>query len=133
MSRYTPLLLIVLFVLPVMAKPEKAEIAVKGMNCSHCVDKVTTAVKEIDGVSSIQSSVEKEAVTIEYDSGKTNVAAMETAIAKAGFDAGGVKATTAYKCEEKECTKPATTGCCPNAQKSGCPAAKEGGCPSGKK
>jgi copper ion binding protein len=132
MKRFLPLVLIVLFVLPVLAKPEKAEIVVKGMKCSMCADKVTTAVKEITGVSSIQVSLEKETATVEYDSEKTNVGALETAIAKVGFDAGNTKATTPHKCDDKDTNKSATAGCCPAAQKSGCPAAKSGGCPSGK-
>lgn len=133
MKRFAPLLLAILFALPVLAKTEKAEIVVKGMTCAHCVDKVTAAVKEITGVSSIQASAEKEAVTIEYDSDKTNVGALESAIAKVGFDAGSTKATTAYKCDEKECNKTATSGCCPHAKESGCPAVKSGGCPAGQK
>jgi copper ion binding protein len=133
MKRFLPLLLIVLLVLPVLAKPEKAEIVVKGMKCSMCADKVTTAVKEITGVSSVQVSLEKETATVEYDTDKTNVGALETAIANIGFDAGNTKATTPHKCDDKDSKKSATAGCCPAEQKSGCPAAKGGGCSSEKK
>ena len=132
MKRALPFLLMILFVVPVLAKIEKAEITVKGMTCAHCSDVVTKALKDVQGVSAVQTSTQG-VVTVEFESEKTTIAALESVIAKAGFDAGTTKATEPHKCNEKECNTAQPAGCCPNAQKTGCPGAKGGGCPSGKK
>ena len=132
MRRYFPLILVILFALPLLAGVEKAEIAIKGMHCQHCADRVLKALKETAGVDDVTVCHHKGVATVAYDSEKTDVKALESVIAGLGFDAGDTKTKEPFKCEEKECAKAAKAGCCMDARKSGCPAAKSG-CPSGKK
>ena len=45
-------------------KGEEVKIKVEGMSCSHCVDKVTMALKGIDGVKKVSVNLAKKQVTI---------------------------------------------------------------------
>ncbi len=59
---------------------------VQGMSCDHCVMHVTRALEELDGVSEANVSLDKGVAVVEYDDGKTDVAAMKEAVAETGYE-----------------------------------------------
>ena len=46
------------------SKKEEIKIKVDGMSCSHCANKVTSALKSIDGVKKVSVNLAKKQVTI---------------------------------------------------------------------
>lgn len=46
---------------------EKRTYAVSGMKCEHCKAKVENALKGLDGVRSVEASLQDASVTVEYD------------------------------------------------------------------
>ncbi len=46
---------------------EKRTYAVSGMKCEHCKAKVENALKGLDGVRSVEASLQDVNVTVEYD------------------------------------------------------------------
>ncbi|PAF50751.1 copper resistance protein CopZ [Helicobacter sp. 13S00401-1] len=66
----------------------KSVLKVEGMSCSHCVDKVEKFIGELDGVSSIDVSLENKTVTVEHDD-KVKVDSIKEAIEDAGYDVVG--------------------------------------------
>lgn len=65
----------------------KVSLAVDGMHCGDCSDKVTTALKGIDGVNAVAVDYQNGVAEIAYDSGKTDVSALVAAVTAAGFKA----------------------------------------------
>lgn len=57
---------------------------VKGMSCNHCVNSIETAVREAGAVG--KADLGAGTVTIQYDEGKTSVAALKEAIEEQGYD-----------------------------------------------
>ena len=64
---------------------EFARINVEGMSCNHCVNAVKTAVEAIDGVSSVEVSLENNTASIEFDPAKTTVGEIKEAIGEEGY------------------------------------------------
>ncbi len=75
------------------AKAEVAstDIDVKTIKCAQCVTTITNALNEIDGVKNVSVDLEKKKTHVEYVSSMLTLSALETAIAKAGYDANNVK------------------------------------------
>ncbi|MBK5246888.1 MAG: copper chaperone CopZ [Peptostreptococcaceae bacterium] len=65
---------------------EKVIINVEGMSCSHCVNAVTTAVGNLDGVSEVQVNLEAKTASVDYDSDKITLKAIKAAIEEEGYD-----------------------------------------------
>ena len=85
-------------------KMEHQSIKVSG-NCEMCKDRIETASKSVSGVSSAEWSAETKVLHVQFDAAKTNLDAVQKAIAKAGHDTEKHKASdTAYK-ELPECCK----------------------------
>lgn len=61
------------------------EFNVTGMTCDHCVHAVTTAIKELDGVSDVSVSLEKKSAVV-TGSG-VDVAKVIAAVAEEGYEA----------------------------------------------
>lgn len=61
-------------------------INVEGMSCSHCVNAVTKAVRNLDGVSEVQVNLESKTATVDYDSDKITLEAIKAAIEEEGYD-----------------------------------------------
>lgn len=57
---------------------------VDGMNCNHCIDKITRFVGEVEGVKNIQVSLESKSVEVEFES-PANLEMVREAIEDAGF------------------------------------------------
>jgi mercuric ion binding protein len=103
---------------------EKATIKIKGLEHSCCAQEVSKELKSIEGVKSAKVSLEEAAVVIEFDAEKTNIQALETAIANLGFDADQTKAKNPHKCQEQKKMENKSDakgkcGGCPNANSCG--------------
>ena len=67
----------------------KKKILVEGMSCSHCVNHVTEALKEV-GAKDITVSLEKKSATAEIGDSITDEA-IKAAIEDAGYDVVGIE------------------------------------------
>lgn len=54
----------------------------------HCHKRVTDAIMAIEGVSSVDVSLEDESATVEFDSGKTSLEEIRQAVTDAGYEVG---------------------------------------------
>ena len=64
---------------------ESIELTVTGMKCGGCESNVKNKLGAIDGVLSVTASSKEKKVGVDYDAAKTDLAAIKTAIAEAGF------------------------------------------------
>lgn len=62
-------------------------IKIKGMGCQNCVNAVTESLTELDGVSKVNVSLEKESAEVEFDESKINVDKMIEAIKELEYEA----------------------------------------------
>ena len=62
-------------------------IKIKGMGCQNCVNAVTESLTELDGVSKVNVSLEKESAEIEFDESKINADKMIEAIKELEYEA----------------------------------------------
>ncbi|HET7658090.1 MAG TPA: copper chaperone CopZ [Bacillales bacterium] len=62
------------------------QLDVKGMTCGHCKIAVTNALEELDGVKSVEVSVENGKANVEYDDAKVGTDEMKEAIEEQGYD-----------------------------------------------
>lgn len=66
-------------------------------NCSMCKKTIETAVLGVEGVSTANWNVNKKKIDVSFDEAKTNLDAIHTAIAGAGYDTEKMKGDeTAY-------------------------------------
>ena len=61
---------------------------VDGMMCGHCVAHVTKALQGVDGVTSVEVSLENKKATVV---GNASVEALKAAVEQAGYTVTGVK------------------------------------------
>ncbi|MCY1572515.1 copper chaperone CopZ [Staphylococcus pettenkoferi] len=61
-------------------------IQVEGMSCEHCKNAVETALKDLDGVSQAEVSLEQGQVNVDYDDSKFDFEDMRDAIEDQGYD-----------------------------------------------
>lgn len=59
---------------------------VEGMSCSHCVNAVKKAVGSLDGIHTVEVSLEEKAVSVEFDPGKSSVEQIKEAIDDQGYE-----------------------------------------------
>jgi copper ion binding protein len=64
-------------------------ISVKSAVCETCVYKIETAVKNIDGVKSVNLDLNTHMANVSFDKSKTDLSAIENAIVMAGYSANG--------------------------------------------
>ena len=60
---------------------------VQGMTCGHCKARVERALREVDGVASVEVSLTEHRATIAYDDAKVTASALVAAVEDAGYDA----------------------------------------------
>jgi len=65
---------------------EKVVLNVEGMSCNHCVNGIKKAVGEIEGVISVEVSLEEKKVTVEYNQAKTKIDYIKEVIIDEGYD-----------------------------------------------
>jgi periplasmic mercuric ion binding protein len=77
---------------------KEVEIKTPTLQCGYCEQTISTAVKKVEGVQAVSVDLEKKVVRVSYAEGATDVAKIESAISKAGYQANDSKADkTAYK------------------------------------
>ena len=64
-----------------------ANLAITGMTCGHCKKKVVGALQGVDGVFAVLVDQEGGSAEVEYDEGRTSVAAMVAAVEAVGYGA----------------------------------------------
>jgi len=64
---------------------ESVELTVTGMKCGGCETNVKAKLNSIDGVLSVEASSKEKKVSVEFEESKTDLEAIKTAIAEAGF------------------------------------------------
>ena len=84
---------------------EKVSVSVPTIQCGTCKKNITTALKNIDGVSKVVVDMKKKTANIIYDDSKTNLEALENAITAAGYDANDKKADPVAYEKLDECCK----------------------------
>ena len=62
-------------------------IKIKGMGCQNCVNAVTESLTELEGVSKVNVSLEKELAEVEFDESKINESKMIEAIKELEYEA----------------------------------------------
>jgi Cu(I)/Ag(I) efflux system membrane fusion protein len=83
-------------------KVEHQMIKVSG-NCDMCKERIETAARSVPGVASAEWSTETKLLHLSFDGGKTNIDAIQKAIAKAGHDTEKFKAPDNIYKELPEC------------------------------
>ncbi len=64
-----------------------ATLKLKGMSCASCANSIETAIQQVPGVNSVQVNFAAEQASIEYDQRSTNLEAIQSAVADAGYEA----------------------------------------------
>ncbi|MCI5893654.1 MAG: copper ion binding protein [Clostridiales bacterium] len=64
---------------------QKYEIKIDGMSCNHCTASVQKALTALDGVMSVDVSLEKATATVEYDEEHTNEEIFKNVIQDLGY------------------------------------------------
>jgi copper chaperone len=59
---------------------------VEGMTCGHCKMAVTNALKELEGVKSVDVHLKEGTVDVDFDETKVSVEKMKEAIEEQGYD-----------------------------------------------
>lgn len=67
------------------AAPQTTTLSVPAMSCASCPVTIKVALLKVPGVASVKSDLAKRQTTVAFDDAKTNVAALLTATAAAGF------------------------------------------------
>jgi copper chaperone len=61
-------------------------ISVAGMTCQHCAEAINNALQALDGVESVEVSLESNSVLVEYENGTISVEQLKAAIEEIGYD-----------------------------------------------
>lgn len=72
---------------PAQADSKSVKLAIEGMTCGSCAASITTALKKIDGVRTVEISFEQKSGTVEFDPAKANEQGIVEAVNNAGFKA----------------------------------------------
>ncbi len=64
---------------------EKQSLKVEGMSCQHCVRAVQGSVGALDGVDTVEVSLEKKLVTVAFDPSRVAIPAIKAAIEEQGY------------------------------------------------
>jgi len=64
---------------------ETHQIAIAGMTCDKCVQRVDRALRGVDGVTEVSVDRQAALATVTYDSTKTNMPALHDAILRCGY------------------------------------------------
>jgi copper chaperone len=67
-----------------MGKETRA-LTVDGMSCQHCVHAIEKAIRSLAGIDSVDVSLEKKLVTVDFDPGVVNLESIKTAIDDQGY------------------------------------------------
>jgi copper chaperone CopZ len=87
------------------ANVQTTAIAIPTVQCSMCTETITDALKEVDGVQSVDADLEKKVATVAYLPAVVDVSRLEQAIANAGYDANATKRNAEAYEKLPECCK----------------------------
>ncbi len=65
---------------------QQATIQIEGMTCGGCVNSVTNALKQVQGVNNINVSLADKQAVIDFDDSQTTIDTLKEAIEDAGYD-----------------------------------------------
>ena len=68
---------------------ETVRLGIDGMTCQGCVASVTRVLKAVPGVQDVDVSLQTRSASVSYDTARTGVQAMRTAIEDAGYGVEG--------------------------------------------
>lgn len=89
------------------ARTSEAKINVPTVQCGSCQANIESALKELEGVKSATVDLNAKITQVSYDAMKVDLAALENAVAMAGYDANNIKRdSTAYAGLEACCKLP---------------------------
>jgi copper chaperone CopZ len=77
-----------------------AHLIVPGMGSDHCAGLVSTSLKRVDGVESVQTNIPNHKVAVRFDPRRAERAALRAAIERAGYDVAGEAALEAAAARE---------------------------------
>lgn len=66
---------------------ETTVVKIKGMTCMGCVSSVKRVLQELDGVKTVDVSLDKAQATVQFDADRATAAQLKAAIEDAGFEA----------------------------------------------
>jgi copper chaperone len=69
-----------------------ATLPIEGMSCGSCVSNMKRTLKGLDGVSTVEVSLEQRNATVAYDPKKVKPEQIQAAVNKAGYKAGALTA-----------------------------------------
>ena len=72
-----------------MFKHKKVNLKIGEMSCQHCVQKVTDALMELDGVRQVKVNLKRGTATVKYDTESVQIQEMGEAVNQGGFQFGG--------------------------------------------
>lgn len=82
-------------------------IKLNSIQCNMCVEKITEAIKSVDGVVKTKVNLNKKTATVTFNADITSKAEIEKAITSAGYDANNKTADAeAYEKLSSCCKKP---------------------------
>jgi copper chaperone len=61
-------------------------LSVPDISCGHCKTSIEGAVGALGGVDRVEVSIESKTVAVQFDDGRTDLAAITTAIEEQGYD-----------------------------------------------
>lgn len=76
---------------PAEASLEVAIIDVTGMHCDGCVNAITTALSELEGVEQAKVSLEYEQAKVKFETSKVSTAELQAAIESKGYGVDGIE------------------------------------------
>ncbi|CAM4145726.1 copper chaperone CopZ [Lederbergia lenta] len=69
----------------------KATIKITGMSCAHCVNKIETALQDLQGVVKAKVNLKKEIAKVKYDETVQSTDSLTAAIKEVGYEAEPVR------------------------------------------
>jgi len=86
---------------------KKITIKLNSIQCNMCVEKITEAIKSVEGVVKAKVNLDKKTAFVTYNADITSKAEIEKAITSAGYDANNKSADSdAYEKLSSCCKKP---------------------------
>ena len=72
-----------------MFKHKKINLEIGEMSCQHCVQQVTDALTELEGVRQVKVNLKRGTATVKYDPESAQIQEMGEAVNQTGFPFGG--------------------------------------------
>jgi copper chaperone CopZ len=76
---------------------------VTGMQCGGCVNKLSLALRRLQGVEDVQISLASGEVTVRYDETHSSPANLQEAVIATGFGVDGMDATNGHDPRPNQC------------------------------